>query len=287
MRKRPLRLLCLTTAICAGCLDPVPSTDSQFVLIGTGDIASCQSLGDEATAARLDEVNGTVFTAGDNAYFHGTAEEFNECYAPSWGRHKWRTRPAPGNHDYETDSGAPYYNYFGAAAGPAGKGYYSYDLGTWHIIVLNTNLDVSPGSAQEQWLRSDLATHPALCTLAYWHYPLFSSGQYAEPSIRPLWRALYDAGADVVISGHEHFYERYAPQDPNGEPDPDRGIRQFIVGTGGYGHHRMGVIARNSEIRNTDAYGLIKLTLNDGGYEWEFIPVRGARFFDHGTDVCH
>jgi hypothetical protein len=285
--RKPAGAVAVACLIVLACLDPIPAGGPQYVLVGAGDIASCQSLGDEETAARLDEIDGTVFTAGDNAYFHGSEQEFAECYAPSWGRHKWRTRPSAGNHDYETADGAPYYKYFGAAAGDSGKGYYSYDLGAWHIAVINSVIDVSPGSPQEQWLRADLAAHPTLCTLAYWHYPLFSSGLYAETFMRSIWQVLYDADADVVISGHEHMYERFAPQTPDGVGDPDRGIRQFTVGSGGYGHHRFGQVAAHSQIRNTDTYGLLKLTLFASGYEWEFVPVRGGRFFDHGTGECH
>jgi len=282
--RRAIAAVCL---LVAGCLEPGPDGSAKDVLIGAGDIASCQSLGDEETATRLDEIDGTVFTAGDNAYFHGSEQEFASCYAPTWGRHKWRTRPAVGNHEYETDGGAPYYRYFGAAAGDSGKGYYSYEIGSWHIIVINSVIDVAPGSPQEQWLRADLASHPTLCTAAYWHYPLFSSGLYEETVIKPIWQALYEAGADVVISGHDHLYERFAPQTPDGLADLERGIRQFTIGTGGYGHHRVGEVAANSQVRNTDTYGLLKLTLLDGRYEWEFIPVHGGRFFDRGSYDCH
>jgi hypothetical protein len=284
MRKIVAVLAIFATGCLADDLAPVP----EFVLVGAGDIASCQSLGDEATASRLDEIDGTVFTLGDNAYFNGAAAEFRDCYAPTWGRHKWRTRPAPGNHEYETDSGGPYYDYFGELAGPHRKGYYSYEVGPWHVIVINSSLDVSAGSPQEQWLRQDLAAHPALCTVAYWHFPLFSSGNFAqENDMRPIWRALYEAGAEIVMSGHEHFYERFEPQTADGELDYENGIRQFTVGTGGYGHHRFGFIAPNSVVRDNTNYGLLKLTLYDGSYEWEFVPVRGERFFDHGTGVCH
>jgi hypothetical protein len=274
-------------AICLACNDPGPAGVHQFVLVGAGDIAACSSLGDEATAARLDEIDGTVFTLGDNAYLKGSVQDYANCYDPTWGRHKWRTRPAIGNHDYETDSGAPYFQYFGAAAGPPGKGYYSYELGGWHIVVINSVIDVSAGSPQEQWLRADLASHPTLCTAAYWHYPRFSSGHWAVPELQPIWQALYDYGAEIVISGHDHIYERFAPQTPDGLADSARGIRQFTVGTGGYGLMRFGVIAANSEMRNTDAYGLLKVTLYPAGYEWRFVPVRGQRFSDHGTGDCH
>jgi hypothetical protein len=186
--------------------------DADPILVAVGDIASCSSDGDEATAALLDGLSGTIATLGDHAYRSGTPQEFADCYDPSWGRHKDRTRPAPGNHDYETSGAAGYFDYFGAAAGEPGKGYYSYDLGTWHIVVLNSNCSqvggCGEGTPQEQWLREDLAAHPATCTLAYWHHPLFSSGTEhgGNESMQPVWQALYDAGADVVLAGHEHNY---------------------------------------------------------------------------------
>ncbi len=284
------KAVAVAVAVCvgAGCLDPLTTRDPLFVLIGAGDIASCASLGDEETASRLDEEDGTVFTLGDNAYPHGSDQDYANCYNPTWGRQKWRTRPAPGNHEYETSAGTPYYNYFGAAAGPFGRGYYSYELGTWHIIVLNSADDVSAGSPQEQWLRTDLAAHRVSCTLAMWHHPWFSSGNYGrEMDLRPLWQALYEADAEIILNGHEHFYERFAPQTPDGQRDPQRGIREFIVGTGGNGQNLFGTVAANSEKRSRDTYGLLKLTLFDGTYTWEFLPVQGGTFFDHGTGVCH
>jgi hypothetical protein len=183
---------------------------------------------------------------------------------------------------------AGYFDYFGELAGTPGEGYYSYDLGDWHIIALNSIIQVSAGSPQEQWLRSDLAAHPAVCTLAYWHYPLFSSGivHGGDPSMRPLWQALYDYGADVVLTGHEHNYERFAPQDPQGNADPVRGIREFVVGSGGRSHYGFGAPVPNSEARNGDTYGLLKLTLHLTSYSWEFIPEPGKTFTDSGNAPC-
>lgn len=284
------RAVAVAVAVCvgAGCLDPMTTRDPQFVLIGAGDIASCQSVGAAETAARLDEQDGTIFTAGDNAYPHGSALDYATCYAPTWGRHKWRTRPAPGNHEYETAGASAYFDYFGAAAGPAGRGYYSYDLGPWHIVVLNSSDDISAGSPEEQWLRADLAAHRSLCSLAIWHHPWFSSGNYGrEVDLRPFWQALYQAGVEIVINGHEHFYERFAPQTPDGQLDPEHGIREFIIGTGGNGLNVFGTIAAHSEKRSRDSYGLLKLQMFDGSYTWEFLPVQGGMFFDHGTGVCH
>ncbi len=257
------------------------------VLVGAGDIARCGSDGDEATGALIEGISGTVFTAGDNVYDNGTKNEFIECYDPSWGKFKDRTRPSPGNHDYMTKDAKAYYEYFGAAAGDPSKGYYSYNLGTWHIIVLNSNIDVTPGSKQELWLRQDLIGHPSTCTLAYWHDPLFSSGSVhgGSPYIRPLWQALYDFHADVVVNGHEHNYEQFALQSPPGEAD-STGIRQFVVGTGGGRLYDFGGIAENSEVRYNKDYGVLKLTLHPTGYDWEFIPVEGSTFSDSGTGQC-
>jgi Calcineurin-like phosphoesterase len=264
------------------------ATDT-VVLVGAGDIAECGAGGDEATAALLDDLPGTVFTTGDNAYRRGTAEEFVRCYGPSWGRQRSRTRPVPGNHDYRSAHGGPYYEYFGALAGTPGEGYYSYDLGAWHVIALNSNIPMKEGSRQEQWLRADLAATEARCVVAYWHHPRFSSGAEHgnDPRSSAAWQALYDAGAEVILGGHEHNYERFAPQDPDGAPDSARGIREFVVGTGGAEHYPLGPPLANSEARNGDTWGVLKLTLYPEGYRWEFIPVAGRTFTDSGAGRCH
>jgi 3',5'-cyclic AMP phosphodiesterase CpdA len=262
--------------------DPVASV----VLVGAGDIGWCGSGGAEATARLLDGIEGTVFTAGDNAYPLGRREDFANCYAPTWGRHKGRTRPSPGNHDYNSPDARPYFEYFGENAGPPGAGYYSFDLGAWHIISLNSNRSMSVGSPQEQWLRADAASNPALCTLSYWHHPLFSSGPHGSDSRSvDAWRALYDFGVDVVINGHDHLYERFAPQTPFGAPDSARGIRQFSVGTGGAPLYDFLTARPNSEVRYNGSVGVLKLTLRAHGYDWEFI-VAGGRFRDAGTGSC-
>ena len=204
-------------------------------------------------------------------------------------------RSAPGNHDYGTPGAAGYFHYFGAAAGDPEKGYYSYDLGAWHIIVLNSNCakvgGCQPGSPQEQWLRADLAAHPAACTLAYWHHPLFTSGTHTRDSdlkqMRAFWQDLYETGADVVINGHDHDYERFAPQDPNGLRDAKRGIREFVAGTGGKDLGRFVTRLPNSKVRSQTAFGVLKLTLHPTSYEWEFVPVHGQTFTDSGHASCH
>jgi hypothetical protein len=258
-------------------------------LVGAGDIAVCGRTQDEATALLLDGIPGTVFTAGDNVYNDGTAEEYANCYDPNWGRHKARTRPSVGNHDYHTAGAAGYFGYYGAAAGDPATGYYSYDLGDWHVIVLNSNLSMVTGSAQEQWLRADLAASTKTCTAAYWHHPRFSSGANhgGSNASRPLWQALYDFGAEIVLVGHEHFYERFGPQTPAGAADPTGGIRQFIVGTGGASLYSFDTPVANSEARNSTAHGVLKLTLHPTGYEFEFVPIAGQTFTDSGSGSCH
>lgn len=264
------------------------------VLVGAGDIADCTQLeGAAKTAALLDNVGGTVFTLGDNAYSSGTPQQFADCYGKTWGRHKARTRPAAGNHDYRTPYASGYFAYFGAAAGEPGQGWYGYDVGAWHVVVLNSNCaevgGCQRGSRQEKWLREDLAAHPAPCVAAMWHHPRFSSGAEHgdDPTVRDLWKALTDAGADLVVAGHEHVYERFAPQTADGEADPRRGLRAFTVGTGGRELYAWGRIRPNSEIRDNKTFGVLKLTLHPDSYDWEFLPVEGGTFTDIGTAKCH
>jgi hypothetical protein len=284
-------LLALAAAFLSSRPGPASAGGSDPVLVGAGDIASCASSGDEATADLLDEIAGTVATFGDNAYPSGTESEFADCYQPTWGRHKARTRPATGNHDYTTSGASGYFGYFGAAAGDPSKGYYSYDLGAWHVIAINSNCSqvggCDAGSPQEQWLRADLAESPTSCTLAYWHHPRFSSGLHGNQAfMQAIWQALYDYGADVVLSGHDHFYERFALQDPGGAADPTGGIRQFTVGTGGRSHHSIATPIANSEVQNDDTFGVLKLTLHATSYEWEFVPEAGGAFSDSGSASC-
>lgn len=274
-----------------GAPSPSPSATTppgDPVLVGAGDIANSSS-GDSATAALLDNIAGTVFTAGDNVYDNGTLAEFNSYYQPTWGRHLARTRPAPGNHDYNTSGATGYYSYFGSVAGPSGRGYYSYDLGNWHVVSLNSEVSTSVGSAQEQWLRADLAASAKPCTLAYWHKPLFTSGANHAPetATRPLFQALYDFNADVVVTGHNHQYERFAPQNPTGGLDNTRGIRSFVAGMGGASHYSFGTIQANSEARNSDTYGVLKFTLHANSYDWQFVPEAGKTYSDSGTNSCH
>lgn len=266
--------------------------ERDAVLVGAGDIARCDSAGDEATAALLDNIKGTVFTTGDNVYHSGTDAEFANCYGPSWGRHKARTFPAAGNHEYNIGGAAGYFNYFGPAAGEPGKGYYSYDRGAWHIVVLNSNCaeigGCVAGSPQGRWLQQDLAANAGSCTAAYFHHPRFSSSSYGSNlSVGPLWDALYRAGVELVLNGHSHSYERFAPQDPQGTRDPARGIREIVVGTGGAKFTPLGAPVPNSEVRIANTYGVLKLTLQPQGYEWRFVTAPDAAVADSGNGSCH
>ena len=283
-------------------LPPAP-----IVFSGAGDMVKCAKPSkskkkkpkvnaDLLTAALLDTMPGKIFTIGDNVYESGSAAEFANCYDPSWGRFKARTYPTIGNHEYELGNADGYFGYFGAAAGPRDKGYYSFDLGpSWHVIVLNSNTSFVPakaGSAQEAWLRADLAANTRPCTIALWHHPRFYSNSSSRGgtrgSMKPLWDDLYAANAEIVLNGHSHFYERFAPMDPDGQPDAARGIREFIVGTGGKSISVMSRRRPNSEAFNGAVYGVLRLTLDVDAYHWRFVPVPGAKTYaDSGTTRCH
>lgn len=264
---------------------------SRAVVVGAGDIAGCDSRGDTATARLLGSIRGTVLAAGDNAYENGTRAEFNNCYDPTWGRYKGRTKPVVGNHEYGTPGAAGHFGYFGAAAGERGKGYYSFDRGAWHIIALNSECEHLRGGCGRRspmltWLRRDLEANPARCTLAYFHRPLFSSGQNGnDTTMRPIWSVLYAAHADVVIAGHDHVYERFARQTPRGKAST-QGIREFVVGTGGRSHGKFRTIKAHSQVRNANTYGVLRLTLHPTSYNWRFVPVAGKNFSDSGKTTC-
>jgi hypothetical protein len=284
-----------------GNVDPTPATRSWTrspdsgdpVLVGAGDIAYCGNDNDEATAELLDNMPGTVVTLGDNAYDSGSLSQYTDCYGPTWGRHKARTTPVPGNHDYVTASATGYFNYFGAAAGDPTEGYYDYTLGAWHVIVLNSNCNAiggcAAGSPQELWLRNVLAKSTAQCTVALWHHPRFSSGTThgSNAAMQPFWQALYDYGADVVLNGHEHLYERFGMQRPDGTADAVYGLREITVGTGGRSSYAVSTTpAPNSDVRGRP-FGVLKMILHDDSYSWEFTPVAGQTFTDSGTSACH
>jgi hypothetical protein len=267
---------------------------SDPVVVAVGDIANCASVGDEATASIVARTAATVLVLGDNVYPKGSRAQYAACYGPSWGRFKARTRPTPGNHEYGTPDARGYFGYFGTVAGAPGRGWYSFDLGAWHVVVLNSGncaaIRCDARSAQVRWLRADLEAHPRACTLAIWHHPRFNSGgrHGNTPSVGPFWDVLYAHGADVILNGHEHVYERFAPQTPDGVPSAAHGIRQFTVGTGGESHHWFRAVPQpNSEVRESDTYGVLELTLHARGYTWRFLPVAGSRFADAGSGTCH
>jgi hypothetical protein len=269
------------TAATGACPAPPPSDP---VIAAAGDL--CANATDCAgTANLIDAIDPTrVLALGDNAYQDGTIDQYNAYYDPNWGRFKAKTSPVLGNHDYHTAGGSGYFDYFGSRA-PAE--YYSYDLGSWHLIALDGEIAHGAGSAQETWLKNDLAAHPATCTLAYWHEPRFSSGYHgSNSSFDTFWRDLYAAGVDVVVNGHDHDYERFAPQDPSGAAD-ENGIREFVAGTGGASHYAFSTPIANSAVRDNTSYGVLKLTLHPGSYDWQFLPVAGASFTDSDSGACH
>jgi acid phosphatase type 7 len=279
-----------TASASASGASPSPSAAADPTLVGAGDIAACGLDTDTATAKLIDAMPGAVFTAGDNAYPDGTPDQFKNCYAPTWGQFLDRTRPAAGNHDWQTRDLAGYLGYFGAEAAPDGKSWYAYDLGTWHIVVLDSDCGSVGGcgadSVQGHWLSANLAASSARCTLAIWHHPRFSSGEHGnDEEVAPFWRTLYDAGADVVINGHDHDYERFAPQDPDAHADGARGIREFVVGTGGAALRTFPSTVANSELRAI-AHGVIRLVLHPSSYDWSFTSTTGD-VLDSGSSACH
>ena len=260
-----------------------PTSSGSVVLVGAGDIANCSRTQDEQTAQLLDNIPGTVFTAGDNAYVDGTYTEYLNCYEPTWGRHKSRTKPSPGNHDYLTSGAAGYFQYFNNV-----PSYYAYDLGAWRIYSLNSEISVSATSAQATWLQNDLAANPSQCVMAYWHKPRWSSGSNHgdNSSIQPLWQILYDAGAELVVAGHEHHYERFAEMNASGAA-VSQGLREIVAGTGGAGLYPFGSPKSASQVRNNTTYGVLKLTLRSNSYDWQFVPAGTGTFTDSGSTNCH
>jgi acid phosphatase type 7 len=262
-------------------------------LVGAGDIADCDFRHDRKTARLLGKIQGTVFTLGDSAYPDGTRAQFRNCYDPTWGYYKKRTRPSVRDQDYATSGAKPYFDYFGWRAGKPGRGCYSYDRGTWHIVALDSNCEEVGGcdrrSAQGRWLRRDLAHHQARCTLAYFHHPLYASGTtHDSPKVKPFWSELYNHYAEVILSGHVHRYERFARITPNGERSSARGIRQFIVGTGGkLGGSQKGPDEPRVQAKKIGAAGVLKLELGSGFYHWKFVPVAGRNYTDSSRARCH
>lgn len=272
---------------------PTPVPGSSITVVAAGDIAGCNTSGDTTTANLIGSINPTlVITLGDNAYESGSATEFANCYNPTWGLFKGITRPAPGNHEYLTSGASGYFGYFGSAAGSSGQGYYSYNAGGWHFIVLNSNCSSAGGcgstSPQANWLRSDLTANPVQCTIAYWHHPRFTRAQYDDQTaMSALYQILYDNNVDIVLAGHDHNYQRYQPMNGSGVLDVNRGIRSWVVGTGGRSHYNSLRSDTRREVGNGDTFGVLKLTLRNNAYDWQFVPEAGRVFTDVGSGGCH
>jgi hypothetical protein len=266
---------------------PVYSEESSTTIIAAGDIGDCKLPGANLTATLIENMEGDVLAVGDLVYPEGAPKDYIKCYEPTWGRFKARTLPVPGNHDYGTRDAAGYFGYFGAQAGDAGKGYYSVDRPGWHIVALNSNIDSSENSEQMAWLQHDLANTQLACILAFWHHPRFSSGPHGNNNhMAPIWETLSQHHASIVISGHDHDYERLAPMDTTGRIDVMHGIRSFVVGTGGARLYNFGMRSFNSEAWSGNSWGVLKLTLFPGRYRWEFIPVEGGNYQDSGEGRC-
>jgi 3',5'-cyclic AMP phosphodiesterase CpdA len=310
VQHHPCRLTCCAALLFTllGCASgPLPRqpvlSGPATIVYAAGDIADCryrmpEASGAAATAARVEaglaaHPDAWVLTLGDHTYPVGLPAEFSGCYQPTWGRFKERTLPAPGNHEYYTKGARGYYAYFGARAAPEQGGYYSVQLGKWHVISLNSTLRGAQFDAQLAWLKDDLARHRTNCSLAFWHHPMYSSGGYAGNAfMTPAWRALEEGGVDVALAGHDHDYERFAPQNAHGERDDAHGVRQFVVGTGGAQLTPLRFTPANSEARDNSIHGVLRLDLYDNGYRWEFIGIHDpdsatTTFTDRGAASCH
>ena len=273
-------------------------SNPTYTLYAAGDIAECKKIpAEKSMAARTSDIivhgldadkNAMAVTLGDNTYPVGQPEEFSHCYDPTWGRFKERTLPSPGNHDYGMPKALGYFNYFGDIAGPDRRGYYATTLGSWRILSLNSNLNKQDMQKQIAWLQTELSNNKQACTLAFWHHPAYSSGGHGNnDNMKPIWKILVQAKADVVLSGHDHDYERFVPMNENGDRDDKNGIRSFVVGTGGAQLTPMFLPKLTTEIRSNSANGVLKLSLHDKSYEWEFVPVQGVTFTDKGAGSCH
>lgn len=297
MKRLASALLPLLVLACASAARAAPA---PYTVYAAGDIAYCEkttaALSGAADTARLVEdalaanPRAAVLLLGDNVYQRGTEREYASCYDPTWGRFKARTYPAPGNHEYATPGASGYFGYFGNAAG---AGYYSLRLGAWRVVSLDSNLKGAAQQAQLAWLKQELARSEERCTLAYWHHPLYSSGGHGSiAGMRAAWELLHRAGAEIVLSGHDHDYERFAPQDANGALDRERGVVQFVVGTGGAYPTPFLWPLNHSEMRDNSRLGVLKLVLADDGYAWEFLEATHHGFpygqrADRGKGQCH
>ncbi len=302
-----LSVLCLALASCdttVALRAPAAALSGPaYTVYSAGDIADCRFsrpryTGAARTAAVIaaglaDDPQAAVLSLGDHTYPVGSAAEFTDCYGPTWGRFKERTYPTPGNHEYYSRAASGYFDYFSDFGGPQRRGYFSFELGAWHVVSLNSNLGPEEHRVQLAWLEDDLARHRRACTLAYWHAPLYSSGGHGNTTrMRDVWRALHAAGAELVLSGHDHDYERFAPQDADGRLDVARGVRQFVVGTGGAFLTPFRWAREHSEARANGSHGVLKLTLRDDGYAWRFLPAPADNDAppeppDGGTARCH
>ncbi len=267
---------------------PEPPVGSGTVAVtAVGDIGWCGSAGVGLTGRLLQEGSGPILLAGDLAYMRGRMEEFRNCFEPDYGRYRSRFRPAPGNHEYEDPGANGYFSYFGDAAGPGRQGYYAFDAAAWRVLMLNSSQPAANGSPQYLWVKSDLQSHRTRCTLAVWHHPYVTSGPNGPNTyMRDMFALLYEAGAEVVVSAHDHFYERFGPQNPAYEADRDRGIRQFIAGTGGAPLYRPVARFPNSETI-VEAWGVLRLRLSPMAYDWEFVDASSGAIADRGTASCH
>lgn len=277
-----------------------PTPGASVTVYAAGDIADCRygpgpvypvaKTADLLFPLLQQDSAARVLALGDNAYQKGSLAEYNHCYQPTWGKFKDRTHPSPGNHEYQTPDAQGYFDYFGAAAGPDKRGYYRVQLGAWQVYSLNSNLKDLAQQQQLAWLKQELASNPARCTLAYWHHPMFSSGPHGNSkskNVPELWNLLAAAKVDLILNGHDHHYERFAAQDANGQSDSADGMVQFVVGTGGSGLYEMKALKKNSKAAQDKELGVLKLVLKEDGFDWQFLPVAGGSFADSGSQACH
>jgi acid phosphatase type 7 len=292
LRKLTVLLFILPVVVPVGGRSATAGTDPVIEVAGdiacAGLVASRGTCHEKATADILMATSPTLILAlGDNQYDQGSLRDFSAYFGRTWGQLKARIRPVPGNHEYATPGASGYFSYFGALAGSSSRGYYSYNLGAWHILALNSAIPHDASSSQYAWLKSDLLAHPNLCTLAYWHHPRWSSGEHGNNlSMDAFWRLLSAHHVDVVLNGHDHDYERFNRQAPDGTPTI-YGIREFVVGTGGMSHYSFQHIQANSRVRNSDTFGVLRLGLHPTSYSWNFLPEAGKTFTDHGWSYCN
>jgi len=282
-------LICLhASASIAAPENALISADKDTVVLVAGDVAQCNVRGAQFTADIVQAMpDAIVLAPGDLAYENGSANDFARCYDPSWGKFKDRTWPAPGNHEYGTPGATGYFNYFGGRVGARDKGYYSVDIGQWHVVALNSNIDADVDSTQVAWLRKDLAANAGSCVLAFWHHPRYSSGIHGSyRRMQAVWETLHEHGVSIVIAAHDHHYERFAPLDAQGKKTTTRGIRSFVVGTGGARLYNFGLRGENSLAWHGATWGVLKLTLHADSYDWEFLSAQPTTFQDKGSSSC-